>query len=443
MRPLPPLAWFYIWIVTLFAGAVLLWLLPSADLLNPEKLLLASLASLALILTEMHPISLRPHTSVSVSTAILFAAPLILDLGLAAWATALGMALAYIQLRRRWYNVLFNTGACVLTVFLTGQVYRLLNDGSVIPFSTWPNAMALLLAGLAFFLANSALVSTVIDLRERLPLGNSWPAVARSAGAEYFCLLLLGTLGALIYEINRFLLLLLVIPVIIVYDAYKTSRDLRRERDRLIDTEEMVRKRLQMELHDGLAQSLAAMTMKAGLVARQLSKDPAKAAAEMAALENDLRLATQGVRNLLYELRPLILETQGLVPALEGYIARLQREAGPHIHLEVDKFSGRLEHRVEVSVFGIIQEALSNILKHAQATNVWVRLEGTPERFQAIIRDDGKGFDVLQVQEQYAQRGSFGLLNMQERAARIGGDLQITSEPGKGTIVALSVSRRD
>lgn len=440
MRPLPRLAWFYIWIVALSAGAVLVWLLPSADLLNPERLLLASLAGLALILTETHPISIRPHTSVSVSTAILFAEPLILDLGPATWATAIGMALAYMQLRRRWYNVLFNTGACVLTVFLTGQVYRMLNDGSVMPFSTWPNAMALLLSSGTFFLVNSLLVSTVIDLRERLPLGDSWSAVARGAGAEYFCLLLLGTLGALIYEINRLLILLLVIPVIIVYDAYKTSRELRQERDRLIDTEEMVRKRLQMELHDGLAQSLAAMTMRAGLVAKQISRDPAKAAAEIAALENDLRAATKSVRYLLYELRPLVLETHGLVPALEGYIARLQQEARPRIHLEADKLSGRLEHRVEISVFGIIQEALNNILKHAQATNVWVRLEGTPERFQVVIRDDGKGFNMSQVQEQYAQRGSFGLLNMRERAARIGGDLQITSEPGKGTTVTLSVS---
>ncbi len=441
MRPLPRLAWFYIWLVALSAGAVLLWFFPMQAIFQPDKLALATLCVLTLIVTETHQIPLRYKTSVTVSTAVIFAGLLILDVGLATWATAIGMGLAYRSLRRRWYHSLFNTAAYVWTVFTTSQIYRLLDSGTGILFSSWANTMALILAGFTYFLINSALVSIIIDLRERQPLGNTWVSMARGGGAEYLSLLLLGGLGALVYDINKFLVVLLIIPVVIVYDAYKNNQELRVERDRLIDTEETVRKKLQMELHDGLAQSLAAMVMKASVIGKLLTRDAGKAGHELASLETDLRAAMQGVRSMLFDLRPLVLEAQGLVPALQAYSARVQQEKGLQMHLDVEEFAGRMDHRLEISVFGVIQEAVNNIVKHAQAKNVWIKVTGEPERFQVIIRDDGRGFDVKQVQERYTQRGSFGLLNMQERASRVGGDLQIDSQPGQGTTVTLSVVR--
>jgi signal transduction histidine kinase len=218
--------------------------------------------------------------------------------------------------------------------------------------------------------------------------------------------------------------------------------DLRQERDRLLDTEETVRRKLQEELHDGLAQDLASMAMKTNTIIRQLARDPSKAAVELAVLEDDLRTAVKGVRNLLFDLRPLLLEAQGLVPALEGYVERTQPDEPAQLHLDVSGFAGRLEHHAEVGVFGIVQEALTNIRKHAQAKNVWIGLAGTPESFTLEIRDDGLGFDTTKVNEIYEQRGSFGLLNMQERAAVIGGALSIESHPGQGTIVRLAVDRK-
>ncbi|MDP3046395.1 MAG: sensor histidine kinase, partial [Chloroflexota bacterium] len=211
--------------------------------------------------------------------------------------------------------------------------------------------------------------------------------------------------------------------------------------DKLIDTEEDVRKQLQVELHDGLAQTMAAMTMRASIAARLVAVDTAKATTEIKELEAQLREATRGVRTLLYELRPLVLESQGLAAALETYIAKLQKPGAPHISLEVQNFAGRLDHRAEISVFGIVQEAVNNILKHAGATTVVIAISGSPEKLQMTIKDDGKGFDPKLVQEKYAQRGSFGLLNMQERASRIGGELQITSQAGQGTTVTLTVNR--
>jgi signal transduction histidine kinase len=186
---------------------------------------------------------------------------------------------------------------------------------------------------------------------------------------------------------------------------------------------------------------MAAMTMRAAIAAKLVAIDTEKATTEIRELEAQLREATRGVRTLLYELRPLVLESQGLVAALETYIARLQKPGAPHISLEVQDFAGRLDHRAEISVFGIVQEAVNNILKHAQATTVTITISGSPERLHMTIKDNGKGFDPKQVQEKYAQRGSFGLLNMQERATRIGGELQITSQVGQGATVTLTVDR--
>lgn len=215
--------------------------------------------------------------------------------------------------------------------------------------------------------------------------------------------------------------------------------DLRLERDRLLDAEETVRRKLQEELHDGLAQELASMAMKTNAIVKQIGRDPGKAAVELGVLEDDLRAAVKGVRELLFDLRPLVLEAQGLVPALEGYVERTQPDEPARLHLNVAEFSGRLEHHAEVGVFGIVQEALANIRKHARANNVWIDLAGVPGHLTLAIRDDGLGFDTSKVTEIYEQRGSFGLLNMQERAAVIGGSLHIESQPGQGTTVKVTV----
>jgi signal transduction histidine kinase len=441
MRPLPRVAWMYIGAVALAAAALLVTYLPLADLFQLESVALAVLSILAILVTGTHGIPIRERIRVTLTTVIIFADILLMPVGLAAWTTAFGMTWSFIHLRRRWYNVLFNASAYVLTVFSTGLIYRSLDDGPPILFGSWANALAVCVAGTFYYLANTALVSLMVDLREGHRPGSSWIPAMRGAGTEYFTLLLLGVLAALLYGVNRVLIVLIIVPAVIVYDSYRTSQDLRRERDKLIDTEESVRKDLQMELHDGLAQTMAAMTMRAAIAAKLVAIDTEKATTEIKELEAQLREATRGVRTLLYELRPLVLESQGLVAALETYIAKLQKPGAPHISLEVHNFTGRLDHRAEISVFGIVQEAVNNILKHAQATTVVITISGSPERLHMTIKDNGKGFDPKQVQEKYAQRGSFGLLNMQERAARIGGELQITSQAGQGATVTLTVNR--
>jgi len=225
----------------------------------------------------------------------------------------------------------------------------------------------------------------------------------------------------------------------IAIENVRLYSDLREERDRLVDAEETIRRKLQEELHDGLAQDLSSMAMKANAIARGMARDPERAGVELAVLEDDLRSAVGLVRSLLFDLRPLVLETQGLEVALRTYVGRVTQTSEAKIHLDLENFAGRLERAAEVTVFTLVQEALTNIVKHAHARNVWITLAGEPEAYELTVRDDGRGFDVSSVTDRYGRGGSYGLLNMKERAAHIGGELSLSSEPGAGTVVTLTV----
>jgi signal transduction histidine kinase len=141
----------------------------------------------------------------------------------------------------------------------------------------------------------------------------------------------------------------------------------------------------------------------------------------------------------MFELRPLVLETQGLKDALETYVERLINTEGMHIHLDIRNFQDRLPSRIEELCFAIVQEALINVKKHAQAKNTWIIVERRPKDLVIAIRDDGKGFNVAGMNEEYDRRGSLGLLNMRERAELLGAQYALESVPGRGTLVSLIV----
>jgi signal transduction histidine kinase len=214
-------------------------------------------------------------------------------------------------------------------------------------------------------------------------------------------------------------------------------QELKWERDRILAVEEDIRKRLARDLHDGPAQLLAALIGNIDFVQRLLEIEPEKALAELDALVPLAEKALRQVRTLLFDLRPVILETQGLVPALQSYVGRQQGAEGLAYHLDVDGFTGRLVPRAERAIFGIVQEAVGNVKKHAQARNVWITVAGEGDQLRVEVRDDGVGFDVEAVAADYDRRGSLGMLNMRERAAAIDGELALTSKEGVGTRVVL------
>jgi len=148
--------------------------------------------------------------------------------------------------------------------------------------------------------------------------------------------------------------------------------------------------------------------------------------------------AAEEARLLLFELRPVILETKGLAPALEAYLQQLPRYEGLEFHLDTHGFHRRLNTRVERAIFSILQEAVNNVRRHANAQNIHLELKEEAKTLVVTVEDDGEGFYVAGTEKAYAD-GHFGLLNMRERARSIEGDLSVTSTLGRGTKVVLRV----
>jgi signal transduction histidine kinase len=216
-------------------------------------------------------------------------------------------------------------------------------------------------------------------------------------------------------------------------------RQVQDERDRIVALEEEVRKDLAREIHDGPAQMLSAIIMHLSVIQDLAIRDPKQVAKEIALVQETASSALQQIRSMIFELRPVILQTQGLVAALHTYVKRLREVEGMTIQAELDCLSERLPPKVEEVCFAIIQEALTNVKKHAEARHTWLQIARQDDHLMINIHDDGKGFEVTRLEVLEAQEGHLGLLNMRERAELVGGELAIRSQPGWGTRVTLTI----
>jgi len=216
-------------------------------------------------------------------------------------------------------------------------------------------------------------------------------------------------------------------------------QEIHEEKDKIIALEEDVRKELARDFHDGPAQTLAAMIMGIELLEALPEQIPESAAKGLAELRTMATKTLHQVRNMIFELRPVILKTQGLEPALRSYVERLREAEDMNIHLKIEGLEERLPARLEEICFSIIQEAISNVKRHADEENIWLTAIRRGDEFQVVVKDDGEGFDLAEVERSYDKRGKLGLLNMQERAEMIEGRLSIESALGKGTTITLNV----
>ncbi|MCX6047527.1 MAG: GAF domain-containing sensor histidine kinase, partial [Chloroflexi bacterium] len=220
-------------------------------------------------------------------------------------------------------------------------------------------------------------------------------------------------------------------------------QNLRTDQERIIRAQEEVRHQLARELHDNTAQMLSLIIMNLDMTRRQLTnQNYAKAQLEIDAIEELARQANREIRTLLFELRPVILESRGLIPALHAYHRQLQASLESKIHLEIVPFDLPLTMSGASTVFSIIQEAVNNIRKHAKAKNIWIRVHVDGENLYFEIEDDGVGFDFDTTIDKYGEFGSFGLFNMHERASMHSGRLSIQSpcnKVGQGTCVSGSI----
>lgn len=208
---------------------------------------------------------------------------------------------------------------------------------------------------------------------------------------------------------------------------------------RLIEVQESERRAIAGELHDEIGQVLTLVKMN--LQALQESQADPETVAGLVESSAIVEQALQQVRDLSLDLRPSLLDDLGLVAALRWYGARQARHAGVALHFADRLPPGRLPTMLETTCFRVAQEALTNVVRHAQARHVWLDVALQNDTVQLTIRDDGIGFDPHTAQTRARYGKSFGLLGMRERVAIVGGRLQLTSAPGAGTTVVASFPR--
>jgi two-component system, NarL family, sensor histidine kinase DevS len=203
---------------------------------------------------------------------------------------------------------------------------------------------------------------------------------------------------------------------------------------RVVKGQELERQRLARELHDETGQALTSILL--GLKGIEEAKDEDVSRSVLALRE--LVVATlQDVRRLAVELRPKALDDFGLVPALERLTETFAEQANVTVHVEAVLGHARLPEEVETALYRIVQEALTNVIKHANAQTVSVVLTRKGDRVAAVIEDDGRGFDPGTGRDE-----GLGLVGMRERIGLVDGRLSVESGPGRGTTIAVEVPLR-
>jgi signal transduction histidine kinase len=207
----------------------------------------------------------------------------------------------------------------------------------------------------------------------------------------------------------------------------------------LLLAQEQERKRIARDIHDGPLQDLGVLLLTSELCKRQLlTGNTDQASLVLDQLRHEIRQTLDMLRTLLTDLRPGILDTLGLRGALDYLAGQAGRDSNLviEIHNRIDE---RLDPLVEVVVFRMVQESLTNIRKHAQAQHTWITLERQEDRLYLEMRDDGQGFAVAARLPAAHLTGHMGLVGMQERVESIGGQLTIQSTAGEGTVLGMTL----
>jgi signal transduction histidine kinase len=218
-------------------------------------------------------------------------------------------------------------------------------------------------------------------------------------------------------------------------------RDLEEEKERMAEIQEEARRTLARNLHDGPTQSVAAIAMRVNFARRLIERDIKAAGEELYKIEDLARRTTKEIRHMLFTLRPLVLETAGLIPAFDSMAEKVKDTYGQNVIVEADQAAAEsLELGKQGLIFYITEEAVNNARKHAEAEHIWVRLIAMRGEVVLLeIEDDGVGFDVGAMDTGYEQRGSLGMVNMRERTELVNGVFQLESMVGKGTRVRVWV----
>jgi two-component system sensor histidine kinase UhpB len=200
----------------------------------------------------------------------------------------------------------------------------------------------------------------------------------------------------------------------------------------LLKAQEEERRRISRELHDDTGQALMVLRFQLELLAGETQNE--EIATKIREALDVLDRSIEGLRRTIARLSPRVLEEFGLLTAIRRQAQLLAKHTGMKPHIEVPENWTPADHDIEVALYRSVQEALSNIAKHSQASNFTVRLEVASDRVTLQVEDDGAGFS-----RRAAHVRGFGLTGMRERAAALGGLMRIRTERGKGTSIQIQL----
>ncbi len=210
----------------------------------------------------------------------------------------------------------------------------------------------------------------------------------------------------------------------------------------VIMAQEEERQRLARDIHDGPAQSLSSIVLRCEICEKFFETDLKKAKQEIKDLKKLVRSSLKELRDIIFDLRPMSLDDLGLLPTLQDYVFKFSEETGIKVELDLFEQNAEIDPVVEVAVFRIIQETLSNIKKHAKADRAIIGMQINNGMLKATVSDNGIGFDYDRRQKHnndITNAGGFGIYGMRQRAELLKGKFNLESQRGKGTTIVLDV----
>ncbi len=211
--------------------------------------------------------------------------------------------------------------------------------------------------------------------------------------------------------------------------------DVAKSVEMIIQAQEAERGRLARKMHDGPAQALSNFILQAEIAMRLFDVDHAKAKDELAGVKTTAASTFQKVRDFIFELRPMMLDDLGLVPTITRYVETYKEQSRIEVRLITTGMEQRFESYIEVMVFRAIQELLSNIALHSQATQVILQTDSSQTGLRVSIEDNGKGFEVDKVEE----KGGMGLKVIRDRVQMLGGNFEVHSTIGQGSHILFQI----
>jgi two-component system sensor histidine kinase DegS len=208
---------------------------------------------------------------------------------------------------------------------------------------------------------------------------------------------------------------------------------------KIIRAQEEERKRVAREIHDGPAQSMSNVVIKAEICEKLIDKNIEDARNELRNLKTVMRESLQEVRKIIYNLRPMALDDIGLLPTLERYVVSFKEDNKIDVNIKATGVKDDIDNVISLTVFRVVQEALNNILKHSKAHSASILLECANNKLRIHIVDDGIGFDTSSVKISLDSLHGFGLASMRERIELLDGEFEITSGKNIGTRLKILI----